>query len=496
VAVPISFNWANSRIADVDVYLEGQSGFTDISDPLQNFSSIGIFGVFNKTFTVIVDEGTPEGIKVDFVNKLTMGDLVQDKIFPLKISAKVEDFETGDFSKFNWQLGGNLPWQIVNLYPYEGYYSIHSGAITHNQTSEISLTYNVMAADSIVFFRKVSSESSDLLKFYINSQMIANWSGTTSGWKREAFAVTAGTKIFKWVYEKNATGSSGSDCAWLDYIVLPSPMVLTIWAGPDDVVCTGESYQLGESYGTDYYQVEWTSSGTGTFDDNTNMHPLYNPSTGDINSGEVTLILTLWDDTENMVADEMLLGFKDVPAVPGIPQGPDYVDLALIQVSEYSVNLLEESENYNWYLEPAGAGMVIADQNNATVNWDSTFMGTAYISVAGINECGEGSLSEAFEVTVDNSLVGVNTPNAINPGLIIFPNPSSGVINLDVSLPHADNLKVGIYNLLGSSVLIREGIHMGDQQVLTLDLSSLPKGIYILTLIGDNYNQTRKLIIQ
>ncbi|MCK9399352.1 MAG: C25 family cysteine peptidase [Bacteroidales bacterium] len=489
-------NTGHATAYDVGVYLEGQSGFVELTDPLQNFSSIGFFGVFNKTYAVIVDELAPEGIKVDFVNELTMGDLLQDKVFPLKISANVEDFETGDFSKFNWQSGGNLPWQIVNLYPYEGYYSVRSGAITHNQTSEISLTYNVMTADSIVFYRKVSSESSDLLKFYINNQLIEDWSGTTGGWKREAFAVGAGNKTFKWVYEKNSLGSTGSDCAWLDYIVLPSPMVLTIWAGPDDDVCTGESYQLDESYGTDYNQVQWTSSGTGNFDDNTNMHPLYNPSSDDINSGEVMLTLTLWDDTENMVADEMLLGFTDVPAVPDIPQGPDYVDLALIQISEYSVNLLEESENYNWYLEPAGAGMVIADQNNATVSWDSTFMGTAYISVAGTNECGEGGLSEAFEVTVDNSLVSINTPNAVNPGLVIYPNPSSGVINLDVSGPHADNMKIGIYNLLGSSVLIRDGIHMGDRQVLTLDLSSLPNGIYILTLIGDNYSQTRKLIIQ
>jgi hypothetical protein len=353
-----------------------------------------------------------------------------------------------------------------------------------------------MAADSIVFYRKVSSESSDLLKFYINSQMIANWSGTTSGWKREAFAVGAGIKTFKWAYEKNASGSAGSDCAWLDYIALPSPMVLTIWAGPDDDVCTGEPYQLGESYGTDYNQVEWASSGTGTFDDNTNMHPLYNPSSDDINSGEVTLTLSLWDDAENMVPDEMLLGFKDVPVVPGIPQGPDYVDLALIQVSEYSINEVEDAEDYNWYLEPADAGIIIADQNNATISWDSDFMGTAYISVAGTNECGEGGLSEAIEVTVDNSLVSVNAPEALNPGLVIFPNPSSGVINVNVSGPHTDNLKVSIYNLLGSSVLIREGIHLGDRQVLTLDLSSLPKGIYVLTLKGDNYSQTRKLIIQ
>jgi hypothetical protein len=270
-----------------------------------------------------------------------MGDLNQNRVFPLKISAKIEDFETGDFSKFNWQSGGDQPWQIVNLYPYEGYYSIKSGAITHNQTSEITLTYHVMAADSIVFYRKVSSESFDFLKFYINNQLIEDWSGNTGGWKREAFAVEAGVKTFKWAYEKGASGSGGSDCAWLDYIKLPAPLALTVWAGPDDAACTGQSYHPGESYGTDFALVQWTTSGTGTFDDNTNMHPLYNPSADDISSGEITLTLSLWDDAENMVTDEMLLGFKDVPEVPSVPVGPDFVDTPLNPVTEYAVILVE-----------------------------------------------------------------------------------------------------------------------------------------------------------
>lgn len=32
-----------------------------------------------------------------------------------------------------------------------------------------------------------------------------------------------GTHTFGWTYEKDWYGSGGSDCAWLDYIVLPTP---------------------------------------------------------------------------------------------------------------------------------------------------------------------------------------------------------------------------------------------------------------------------------
>jgi hypothetical protein len=140
--------------------------------------------------------------------------------------------------------------------------------------------------------------------------------------------------------------------------------------------------------------------------------------------------------------------------------------------------------------------MVIADKNHATVSWNNDFWGTAYFSVAGINACGEGGFSQALVITVDNSLMRINTPGSEYQSLIIYPNPSSGMINLNLNGPLAEKMKIGIYNLLGSLVLLREGIPMGDRQTLTLDLSSLPKGIYVLTLTGDNYSQTRKLIIQ
>lgn len=485
----LTVNYSNTGHAvayNVNVFLEGQSAFTDISDPLQNFASIGFLGVFDKTYHVVVDAATPEGIMVDFVNELTMGALIQNKVFPLKISAKIEDFETGDFSKFNWQLGGNLPWQIINQYPYEGYYSILSGAITHSQTSEISLTYDVMAADSIIFYRKVSSESTDYLKFYINNQVMGSWSGTTIGWKREAFAVGAGTKTFKWAYEKNSTGSAGSDCAWLDYITLPASMALTIWAGPDDEVCSGENYQIADSYGTDYNQVAWTTSGTGTFDDNTNMHPLYTPGSEDISGGEVNLTLTLMDDQGNMVNDQMTLGFKDVPASPSTPQGPDYVDLALVQISEYTISLVDGSEDYSWQLEPAGAGQIIADQANATVTWNNDFTGTAYISVAGYNECGEGAFSDAFPVVVENTLVGIPESGNGNFSIKVYPNPVTDILNVEVTGENTEGVVLILVDQMGK-------VYRPSRSI---DLESFRPGLYLLIAESNGQRVIRKIIVK
>jgi hypothetical protein len=76
--------------------------------------------------------------------------------------------------------------------------------------------------DSIKFYKKVSSEDTyDFLRFYIDGNMLGEWSGTTDVWSLAKYPVTAGAHIFKWEYSKDVTQTGGSDCAWVDYIVFP-----------------------------------------------------------------------------------------------------------------------------------------------------------------------------------------------------------------------------------------------------------------------------------
>ena len=495
--VEMTINYTNTGHAiayDVDIYLEGQSGFVEVLDPQQNFPSIGFLGIFNKTYTVTVDEEAPEGISVHFVNELTMGELWMERDFPRKISAQCEDFETGDFSLFNWQHGGNLPWDITYQYVYEGNFCIKSGAIGHGQTSEITLSYQVMENDSIVFFRKVSSEPADKLKFFINDQLVDEWSGTSTGWKRQAYAVTPGNKIFKWVYQKSGSGSTGGDCAWLDFIVLPSPLALTIWAGPNDESCSGDPFQVLESYGTEYSSIEWLTSGTGSFDDNTVMHPVYTPGQEDLSTGFVELSLLLTDDEGNSVTDEMILEFTDVPDEAAMPAGPEMVDPILTPTTEYMTEALDGADAYNWSMTPEYAGTIIGSGNSATVSWSPDFIGTASITVAGANECGEGEVSQALEVTVD--VVGIDEGLTEEMSFSLYPNPTAGNLSIRLTGGLEDQLSVKIFNILGEKVLDSGYTGLQQGQVLDLDISALPTGMYILSVTGKQDKRDQKFIVR
>ena len=146
----------------------------------------------------------------------------------LPVGQSVEDFETGDFSAFNWQSVNPIyAWEIVTQNPYEGNYCARSSAISDYETTSLFITVEVAQESEVSFYLKVSSESSyDKLFFYIDNTSKGEWSGEV-GWTRAAYPLTAGTHVLKWEYSKDVSLSSGSDCAWIDNVTFPASTVIS-----------------------------------------------------------------------------------------------------------------------------------------------------------------------------------------------------------------------------------------------------------------------------
>ena len=175
----------------------------------------------NAVFSITCSPLTPLGTAVNFDFNCNAGNYSCANIYYKTIGLVVEDWETGDMSKFPWVTGGNANWQIVTGDVHEGVYSAQSGSITHSQVSELSVTVETTANDSISFYRKVSSESGyDYLQFWVDGTMVGSWAGEVA-WSRVSYYVDAGVHTFKWVYDKDGSVDNGSDCGWVDYIIFP-----------------------------------------------------------------------------------------------------------------------------------------------------------------------------------------------------------------------------------------------------------------------------------
>ena len=173
-------------------------------------------------FNISAASSAPLGTmpKVTLLAKAS-GNYSVSKDYLLTIGIISEDFESNNFDHLPWEQSGSLPWTITNTNPAQGTFCARSGAITHAQSSTLSISLNILRDGKISFFRKVSSEAGyDRLLFYIDDLLVKEWSGQQD-WANVSFDVTAGTHTFRWTYLKDGATSVGSDCAWIDNILLP-----------------------------------------------------------------------------------------------------------------------------------------------------------------------------------------------------------------------------------------------------------------------------------
>ena len=167
---------------------------------------------------------TPHGTPLVFTFSVTTGEPPQtilEQEYAFVAGQIIEDFESGNFLMHPWLHSGHSNWTVTDASSFEQKYSARSGIIGHNQVSQLEVSYMVIAADSISFYLKASTEEDyDFLKFYINDVLKGQWSGEQD-WMRVSFPVSEGNQTFKWTYSKDMSATGGQDAAWLDYIIFP-----------------------------------------------------------------------------------------------------------------------------------------------------------------------------------------------------------------------------------------------------------------------------------
>lgn len=129
---------------------------------------------------------------------------------------------------------------------------------------------------------------------------------------------------------------------------------------------------------------------------------------------------------------------------------------------------------------------VSINQHNLTLSVTPETNGSALITLEALSN--GKTATESFTVTVEpaGNVVALNT----SP-LHIYPNPTSGVINI-VSLNLDYSTQVALYNLSGQRVY-QKTVYNGDKAI---DLSGLPAGNYILRVTTPFTTQTARVVKQ
>ncbi len=183
----------------------------------------------NLPFELRVSDGAATEVLKTFVLRPGTGD--------------IDDFESATLTHFNWVLGTN-PWVIASDVKHDGNNSARSARnLSNNGESRLSVSWSSTHADSVRFWYKVSSETNyDKFTFTIDGTTRLTESGEVD-WTRFSYPVSAGTHTFAFVYKKDVSRSSGSDCVWIDDVVMPSTAQDCEFR--TDTVCQGAEYTFG-----------------------------------------------------------------------------------------------------------------------------------------------------------------------------------------------------------------------------------------------------------
>jgi hypothetical protein len=131
--------------------LSTSSGYITLNNTAFDFGSIEAGTMEEAVFSISVSPDAPVGTAIVFTFYINSGGYAVEHEYAVTIGLIVEDWETGNMSQFDWQTGGNSNWAVSTQNPYEGTYCIKSGSLGDNQSNWLSLTYDVLTADSVSF---------------------------------------------------------------------------------------------------------------------------------------------------------------------------------------------------------------------------------------------------------------------------------------------------------------------------------------------------------
>lgn len=446
------------------------------SDYITNNSPVLNLGALNpgesgvSVFSITVSADAPQGSTFSLNIIAEAGSYNSVTTLSPAVGSQIEDYETGNFLKYNWRMKGAKSWKITsgtgNVE--EGLYGAMSGTIGNSQTSEMYIDGQVLSNDTLSFYRKVSSETGyDFLKFYMDGIELGSWSGSKD-WAKVSFPVQTGSHRFSWIYEKDDATMSGQDAAWVDFIEFPpfSPtsagaLVLTPLAVPS-TVCAGEPSQLYvfATGGSGAYSYVWTPSSSlsnaGIF------NPIATPAETTTYNVEVSSVFF----TSN---SEVTVNVDHAPSTPVVTAATNHLVSSAATGNQW----------YNSQGPIAGA---------TAQTYYPAHTETYYVIASSISGCQSEASNEVFFGFTAVKPVSENS-------FSVFPNPFSSKFTVEYFVKTAGHVKIILYNSIGNEVgIVDEGDKNSAKYATTFDGTHLAAGIYYCKIYSGDAVKSIKVV--
>ena len=83
-----------------------------------------------------------------------------------------------------------------------------------------------------------------------------------------------------------------------------------------------------------------------------------------------------------------------------------------------------------------------------------------------------------------------------NVEVSVYPNPASNYVNVEVLSDEAQQFTATVVDMMGKTVYTDQFGHNGGDQIYTIPVTSLSKGVYFLHLNSANGSHVQKFIVE
>ena len=152
------------------------------------------------------------------------------------------------------------------------------------------------------------------------------------------------------------------------------------------------------------------------------------------------------------------------------------------------------SDNYS-----DSSHITVQTSTNFVTSGGTTLPQTLYYQYFATDQAGNTAKTDIRTIYVlSNSAAqcasGIEPGLGLNKYITVFPNPSTGIFNVEANLPASQNVRMSVVNLLGQEIqVVHDGSLMNNS--FRVDLSNQASGVYFLNIVTNNQTLTKRIEI-
>ncbi|MFM9986941.1 MAG: C25 family cysteine peptidase [Flavobacteriales bacterium] len=227
ITVPVTNDGHAATATDMLVTLTEDSPYLTITTSSVIIPPVAAEGAGLAIFTAEVAADCPQNAPVNFTVNTSSDYYGSDCAYEKNMNQIVEDWETGDISQYPWVMEDEVEWFVTPLNPFAGENCMQSGDISNNGITTLKLTIDVLEAGNVEFAYRTDCDALDMLKFRIGTATLGQFGGDNE-WTTVSYPISTGTRVLRWIYDKDPAASLGADAVWIDDIILPNMNVISV----------------------------------------------------------------------------------------------------------------------------------------------------------------------------------------------------------------------------------------------------------------------------